>query len=238
MKVDEVRSAAGDAPGCTPHSQETRDEQEKKSPGHRNRRARGIAPASRSKTSVKRHHVHSRTNGQDRAASPDAAVPAPDGQGSAASVDASGASVASAAASAAAGADRAACAEAAHAPNGRARSRRAKAGPRPRVPGDAKARRVTRRSARSSAEREKVSLGRGETPLPVDSAGFVDAIHARVNLLEVGENLLRSNDEKVLQRAFERMLDIKFGRGAAAVVADAPTVIWDVPGVNLNRNEG
>jgi hypothetical protein len=187
---------------------------------------------------VKRNHVHSRANGQDRAASPAAALPARDGQGSAASVDASGASAASAAAPAAAGADREAYAEAAHAPNGSERGRKSKPGPRPRASGDAHSRRVTRKNAKSGAERKKVSLGRGETPLPMDSAGFVDAIHARVNLLEVGENLLRSNDEKVVQRAFERMLDIKFGRGAAAAPADAPTVIWDVPGVNLNRNEG
>jgi hypothetical protein len=69
MKVDDTHSAAGDAPGSTPHPQETCAEQPKKAPGKRNRRARGIAPASRSKTSVKRNNGHPRANGHDRASS-------------------------------------------------------------------------------------------------------------------------------------------------------------------------
>jgi hypothetical protein len=204
--------------------------QEKKSPRKQNRRARGIAPASRSKTSVKRSNGHSRANGQDRAASPDAALPAPDGQGSAASVDASGASAAGAAASAAAGADREAYAEAAHAPSGRARSRQAKAEPRPRVPGDAHSRKAKGDKADSGNAREKRPSrpGPGENPLPDDIADFVDEIHSRIDVFEILSHLLGSKDEKVKQRALEKLLEMKYGRSAESneepvqIIVDGP----------------
>jgi hypothetical protein len=222
MKVDEARSAMGDPPASTAHAPETCAEQEKKSPGQRNRRARGLAPASppgrarRCKTSVKRNHVHSRANGQDRAASPDAALPAPDGQGSAASIDASGASAASAAASAAAGADREAYAEAAHAPNGRTRSRQAKVEPRPRVPGDVHSRDSADEKPDPDGEKEERPSrpGPGEYPLPDDIADFVDEIHSRIDVFEILSDLLGSKDEKVKQRALEKLLEMKYGRSA------------------------
>jgi hypothetical protein len=232
MKVDEARSATGDPPASTARTPETRAEQEKKSPGKQNRRARGIAPASRSKTSVKRNHVHSRANGQDRASSPDAAVPASDGQGSTASVDASGASAASAAASAAAGADREAHAEAAHAPNGRARSRQAKAGPRPRVPGDAKARVVAGEDSTSSGAQEKVPPG--EVPLPTDPAEFVEEIHRCIDLFRVWQALLECKDEKIRQRAVERLTDLRY-KGMSALAEEPQQIVIDIDSAVARR---
>lgn len=165
---------------------------------------------------MKRNHVHSRANGQDRADSPGAALRAPDGQGSAASVDASRASAASAAASAAAGADREAYAEAAHAPNGRKRPRQAKAEPQPRVPGDAHPRKAAGDKADSddAQERRPTRPGPGEYPLPDDIADFVDEIHSRIDLFEILSDLLGSKDEKVKQRALEKLLEMKYGRSA------------------------
>ena len=175
---------------------------------------------------MKRNHVHSRANGHDRAASPSAAVHQPDGQGSAASVDASGASVASAAASAAAGADREAYAEAAHAPNGRARSRQAKAEPRPRVPGDANARVVTGEDSASSSIQKKVPPGEG--PLPTDPDEFVEEIHRRIDLFRVWQALLESKDEKVKQRAAERLTDLRY-KGMSALAEEPQQIIFDMP---------
>ena len=171
---------------------------------------------------MKRNHGHPRTNGHDRAASSGAALPAPDGQGSAASVDASGASAASAAASAAAGADREAYAEAARAPNGRARPRQARPGgqakaePRPRVSGDAHSRDAVADKADSGDAQEKRPSrpGPGESPLPDDIADFVDEIHSRIDVFEIVSDLLGSEDEKVKQRALEKLLEMKYGRSA------------------------
>jgi hypothetical protein len=179
---------------------------------------------------VKRNHVHSRANGQDRAASPDAALPAPDGQGSAASVDASGASAASAAASAAAGADRGAYAEAAHAPNGRTRPRQSKAEPRPRASGGAHSRKAAGDKADSGDAQEKRPSrpGPGEFPLPDDIADFVDEIHSRIDVFEILSDLLGSKDEKVRQRALEKLLEMKYGRSAES--SEEPVqIIMDGP---------
>jgi hypothetical protein len=87
---------------------------------------------------------------------------------------------------------------------------------------------------KSKAEPESKEI----TPLPDDISNFVDEIHSRVDLFQVLQDLLESEDEKVKQRALEKILEMKYGKGAATALADAPTVIWDVPGVNLNRNEG
>jgi len=222
MKAGETHSIAGGAPASTQRSQETGVEELKKAAGKRNRRARGTAPASRSKSSVKRSNGHPRANGHDRASSPGAALHAPDGQGSAASVDASGASAANAAASAAAGADREAYAEAAPAPNGREGFRQARPGgqaeaePRPRVPGDAHSRNVASDEADSGGAREERPSrpGPGEIPLPDDIADFVDEVHSRIDVFEILSDLLGSKDEKVKQRALEKVLEMKYGRSA------------------------
>jgi hypothetical protein len=215
MKVDEMHSGARAAPGSAPLAQKTRAESQKKEPGKRDRRARGTAPADRSKTSVKRSNGHPRVNGHDRASSPSAAFPA-DGQGSAASVDASGASVASAAASAAAGAGREAYAEAAPAAIGSEKPRQATAGPRPRIPGDANSRNSADEKPDPDSEKEKRPSrpGPGEYPLPEDIADFVDEIHSRIDLFEILSDLLGSKDEKVKQRALEKLLEMKYGRSA------------------------
>lgn len=251
MKVDETHSAVGDAPASMPHPHETRVKQHKKAPGKRNRRTRGLAPtrppgrassprrAGRGKTPVKRNNGHAGVNGHDRASSPSAALHAPAEKGSAASVDASGTSAASAAVSAAAGlprqasTDRDACAEVARAPSGRERSRQTEAEPRPRVPGDANARVAARDNSVSSGAPEKLPPGPGEAPLPDDIADFVDEIHSRVDLFEVLRDLLISDDEKVQQRALEKVLEMKYGKGAASseepvqVVLDVPRPIRD-----------
>jgi hypothetical protein len=216
MKQAETHSVMGEASATAPHATEMRQERPKRETGTRNRRACGIAPASRSKSSVKRTNGHPRVDGHGRASSPSAALPAPDGQGSAASVDASGASAAIAAASAAAGADREAYAEAAHAPNGRERFRQSKAGPRPRVSGDAHPRKAAGDKADSGDAREKKPSrpGPGEYPLPDDIADFVDEIHSRIDVFEIVSDLLGSEDEKVKQRALEKLLEMKYGRSA------------------------
>lgn len=185
---------------------------------------------------MKRRNSHPRANGHGCASSQGAALHAPGEQGSAASVDASGASDASAAASAAAGlprqasTDRETYAEAAPAPNGRARVRKSKAGPRPRVPGDAHSRHVAGDKADSGdAEKKRPSRpGPGTIPLPDDIADFVDEIHSRIDVFEILSDLLGSKDEKVKQRALEKLLEMKYGRSAESseepvqIILDGP----------------
>jgi hypothetical protein len=61
--------------------------------------------------------------------------------------------------------------------------------------------------------------------LAEDAPGFVDAINRLVNLYEVGKGLLTSNDEKIKQRAWEHMLEMKYGKGgppASSAQAEEP----------------
>ncbi len=231
MKLHETHSALKGAPAAAPRAPEKRQEPPKPEPGTektRDRRTRGFAPTRRGKTPAKRSNGHPGVDGHDRASSPSAAHTAPAEKGSAASVDASGASAASAAVSAAAGTDREACAEVAQAPSERERCRQADAAPRPRVPGDANSRVVARENSVSSGAQEKLPPGPGESPLPDDIADFVDEIHSRVDLFEVLRDLLISEDEKVQQRALEKVLEMKYGKGAAS--SEEPVqIIMDGP---------
>lgn len=49
--------------------------------------------------------------------------------------------------------------------------------------------------------------------LPDDAPSFVDEIAQRVDLYEVYKGLLESQDEKIRQRALERLLEMKYGKG-------------------------
>jgi hypothetical protein len=119
-------------------------------------------------------------------------------QGRAASDDSRGASVAVAANSAAAGADHDAYADAARPKvNGKAS----------RKNGDASQGKTKKGSSDGD---ELPPISPGLEALPEDGPGFVDAVHARIDLVAVGERLLRSPDDKVVQRALEFMRDLKY----------------------------
>lgn len=60
------------------------------------------------------------------------------------------------------------------------------------------------------SDMEELSSGGAE--MPADSAAFVDAVHARVNLVEAWERQVRSKDEKVVQRALENLNGMKYER--------------------------
>jgi hypothetical protein len=91
----------------------------------------------------------------------------------------------------------------------------------------------TPEQAENAADAE---LPPGILPLPENSAGFVDAIHERVDLVAVWEKLLRSDDLKIVQRALESTHEMKYGKGAAQ--SDEPQrIIIDVPRPQRNYDE-
>jgi hypothetical protein len=150
---------------------------------------------------------YGRTNGHAPASTERGGIPLYGDQ--AASDDASGASVANAAASTAAGTGRNACAEAAppH-PNGAVNGSQA---------GTAK------------VEDDKDKIPPGEGPLPLSPGEFVDEIHLRIDLFEVWKGLLQSKDDKIKQRAAERLTDLRY-KGAAAPAEESQQIIIDIPG--------
>ena len=134
----------------------------------------------------------------------------------AASDGANGTSAAMAATSAAAGTDRQAHAEVAGSQSAGSEN--------PRVNGAA---------PRPSGEGKKKKKGKefppGTEELPADGIGFVDEMHARVDFWAVGKSLLNSEDEKIRQRAWERMLEMKYGKGPGAIAEEPPQIIVDLP---------
>jgi hypothetical protein len=108
----------------------------------------------------------------------------------AASVDASGASAATAANSPAAGTDHRACAEVAGSRN----RKEAK----PRVP----------------SEHEKVPPGMGA--MPENRAAFAEAVFARVDLVGAWTRLVNCEDEKIVQRALEKLDEMKYEASASS----------------------
>ena len=66
-----------------------------------------------------------------------------------------------------------------------------------------------------------------DVPLPDDPGIFVDEIHEVVDLQQQWVNLLRSEDEKIRQRAIERLTDMKY-KGAHSV-DEEPRLILDLP---------
>jgi len=167
-------------------------------------------------------------NGHDRASRPSAALIAPDGQGSAASVDANGASAASAAISAAAGTDRDACAEVAQASNRGKRPRAIGADSRPDA--GLPLHRLASESAggKSHGANNGDKIPPGEGPLPLNPGEFVEEIHRRIDLFQVWQNLLKSKDKKIKQRAVERLTDLRY-KGAAAFAEEPQEIIFDMP---------
>jgi hypothetical protein len=69
-----------------------------------------------------------------------------------------------------------------------------------------------------------------DEPLAFDAAGFVDEMHARVNLYVEYQKLLKADDLKVKQRALELLLEMKYARGAAAGAEEVPRIDFgDLP---------
>lgn len=141
------------------------------------------------------------------------------GKGKAASDDANGTTAAGAAPSHATCAVRDACAEVAEPrPNGAARDEESgsEMNRRPRARGDSKLKKVP------------VVSGVGD-PLALDAPGFVDEMHLRANLYAICKELLKSGDEKLRQRTWERLLEMKYGKGAGAPAEEVPRVDVEFP---------
>ena len=68
----------------------------------------------------------------------------------------------------------------------------------------------------------------GEYPLPDNPAEFVEEIHRKVDLAEVWHRLLRSKDEKVRQRAIEKLTGMLYEDGALSS-DDPQQFIFDLP---------
>lgn len=65
--------------------------------------------------------------------------------------------------------------------------------------------RTSRKKREETEEKPRKELPPGEYPLPDNPAAFVQEIHRKIDLIEVWHSLLRNTDEKIKQRAVERL---------------------------------
>ncbi len=74
----------------------------------------------------------------------------------------------------------------------------------------------------------------GEFPLPADPGEFVEEIHSRIDLFKVWHTLLESKDDKIKQRAVEKLTEMRY-KGAAAMADELQPIIIDMPGPERER---
>lgn len=74
----------------------------------------------------------------------------------------------------------------------------------------------------------------GESPLPDIPGDFVEEIHRRSDLFEVWQSLLNSEDEKVRQRAVEKLTEMRY-KGADALADEPEQIVIDIDSAAARR---
>jgi hypothetical protein len=77
-------------------------------------------------------------------------------------------------------------------------------------------------------------LPAGEFPLPDDPGEFVQEIHRNADLLIAWQRLLNSKDEKIRQRAVEKLTEMRY-KGAAALADEPKQIIIDIDSAVAQR---
>jgi hypothetical protein len=80
-------------------------------------------------------------------------------------------------------------------------------------------------------EKETEDIPGGAFPLPPHPDEFVEEIHRNTDLFIVWRSLLNSKDEKVRQRAAEKITEMRY-KGAAALGDEPRRIIIDMPEPN------
>jgi hypothetical protein len=71
-------------------------------------------------------------------------------------------------------------------------------------------------------------------PLPSNPADFVEEVHRDTDLLKAWRSLLQSKDEKVRQRAVEKLTEMRY-KGAAALADDPQQFILEIDSAVARR---
>ncbi|MHB8503695.1 MAG: hypothetical protein ACYDCG_00320 [Candidatus Acidiferrales bacterium] len=202
------------------------------------RRTRGVTPKDRRGAPKMKSNGHdtgaTKVNGHGPVSPSRTAqeTEAPLEMGRAASDDARDFPTAAAASSAAAGTERDACAEVAElredgTSNRPQISNNGAGGGTPCAPSEEE--KKNEQKNRKKGMENQVDIPPGSEPLPEDGVGFVDAMHAHVDLYLACARLVKSGDEKIAQRMVERLLEMSYGKSPAAAGDDAPQIIFDAP---------
>ena len=79
----------------------------------------------------------------------------------------------------------------------------------------------------SSGKPRRVS--RGKEPLPEDAEAYVDAVHSQVDLVKLEVQLLKSLDEKIVQRELACLRELRYGKRAPEPGDEPPQIVFDIP---------
>ena len=80
-------------------------------------------------------------------------------------------------------------------------------------------------------EEERKKIPGGDFPLPLHPGEFVEEIHRNTDLFIAWQELLNSKDDKVRQRAVEKLTEMRY-KGAAALDDEPRRIIIDMPEPN------
>lgn len=86
-------------------------------------------------------------------------------------------------------------------------------------------------AARNEKEKE---IPPGKQALPDDPAEFVEEIHRKVDLTEVWRSLLQNGDEKIRQRAVEKLTEMRY-KGAVSLADEPSQVVIDIDSAVARR---
>jgi hypothetical protein len=84
------------------------------------------------------------------------------------------------------------------------------------------------KSAAKGSEKQEKQIPGGGFPLPPHPGEFVEEIHRNADLFIVWTGLLNSKDEKIRQRAVEKLTEMLY-KGAAALDDEPRRIIIDMP---------
>ena len=70
---------------------------------------------------------------------------------------------------------------------------------------------------------------RGKEPLPEDAEAYVDAVHSQVDLVKLEVQLLKSLDEKIVQRELACLRELRYGKRAPEPGDEPPQIVFDIP---------
>lgn len=77
-------------------------------------------------------------------------------------------------------------------------------------------------------EEKRERIRGGDIPLPLHPGEFVEEIHRNTDLFISWQELLNSEDEKVRQRAVEKVTEMRY-KGAAALADEPQQIVIDIP---------
>ena len=83
-------------------------------------------------------------------------------------------------------------------------------------------------NCRDEKEKKREPTPGGSFPLPQHPGEFVEEIHRNTDLFISWQKLLNSEDEKVRQRAVEKVTEMRY-KGAAASADEPLQIIFDLP---------